>query len=128
MSIEITYLVWTLLLAVVQIFLTAAVKTSVFGLKWNMSARDEPREPTRLTSRLERAQANLFETLPIFIGGVLVVQMMGAADERTALGVQLYFWARLIYVPLYALGVPVIRTLVWAVGFAGLMMVLLALI
>ena len=128
MSIEITYLVWTLLLAVVQIFLTAAVKTSVFGLEWNMSARDERREPTRLTSRLERAQANLFETLPIFIGGVLAVQMMGAADERTALGVQLYFWARLIYVPLYALGVPVIRTLVWAVGFAGLMMVLLALI
>ena len=128
MSIEITYLVWTLLLAVVQIFLTAAVKTSVFGLEWNMSARDERREPTRLTSRLERAQTNLFETLPIFIGGVLAVQMMGAADERTALGVQLYFWARLIYVPLYALGVPVIRTLVWAVGFAGLMMVLLALI
>jgi uncharacterized MAPEG superfamily protein len=42
------------------------------------------------------------------------------------MGAQIYFWARLIYVPVYAAGIPVVRTLIWAVSIAGLVMVLLA--
>jgi uncharacterized MAPEG superfamily protein len=38
-----------------------------------------------------------------------------------------YFWARLVYLPVYIVGIPYLRTLVWAVGFVGLLMVLGAL-
>ena len=36
-------------------------------------------------------------------------------------------WARVVYVPLYAFGVPYVRSLVWTVSFAGLVMILAAL-
>jgi uncharacterized MAPEG superfamily protein len=45
----------------------------------------------------------------------------------TLWGAALYFWARVVYVPLYALGVPYVRSLVWTVSFAGLVMILAAL-
>ncbi len=47
-----------------------------------------------------------------------------ASAARTVLACELYFWARVAYVPLYAFGVPVVRTLVWLVSFAGLLMLL----
>jgi len=42
--------------------------------------------------------------------------------------VQLYFWARLIYLPLYAAGVPYVRSLVWLVSLLGIVMLLWALL
>jgi uncharacterized MAPEG superfamily protein len=128
MTTELTYLALTLLLALVQVMLPAAARTVEFGSKWNAGARDttpEARKP--LTGRLERAQANLYETLPLFIGAVLIAHVAGAHGVLTAWGTALYFWARVVYVPLYALGVPYVRSLVWLVSLAGLVMVIAAL-
>lgn len=128
MTTELTYLALTLLLALVQVMLPAAARTVEFGSKWNAGARDttpEARKP--LTGRLERAQANLYETLPLFIGAVLIAHVAGAHGVLTAWGTALYFWARVVYVPLYAFGVPYVRSLVWLVSLAGLVMVIAAL-
>ena len=57
----------------------------------------------------------------------MAVTLSGKANATSALGASLYFWARLVYVPVYAAGVPVVRTLVWGVSIAGLIMVLGAL-
>mgnify|MGYP003346102880 CR=1 FL=1 len=78
-------------------------------------------------ARLERAQANLYETLPLFIGAVLIAHVIGASSALTVWGAALYFWGRVVYVPLYAFGVPYVRSLVWAVSLAGLVMVLASL-
>ena len=51
-----------------------------------------------------------------------------SACAGTALGAQLYFWARVAYVPLYAAGIPYLRSLVWAVSVAGILMVLRGLV
>ncbi len=128
MTTELTYLALTLVLALVQVFLPAGARTAEFGSKWNAGPRDETRVATRpLTGRLERAQANLYETLPLFIGAVLIAHVAGRDGTLTGWGAALYFWARVAYVPLYALGVPYIRSLVWVVSLAGLLMVLAAL-
>jgi len=128
MTTELTYLALTLVLALVQVFLPAGARTAEFGSKWNAGPRDEtPTARKPLTGRLERAQANLFETLPIFIGAVLIAHVIGAAGVLTLWGTALYFWARVVYVPLYALGVPYVRSLVWLVSLAGLVMILAAL-
>ncbi|WP_426022822.1 MAPEG family protein [Brevundimonas sp. PWP3-1b1] len=128
MTTELTYLALTLILALVQIFLPAGARTVEFGSKWNAGPRDEtPAARKPLTGRLERAQANLFETLPLFIGAVLIAHVIGAAGPLTLWGTALYFWARVVYVPLYALGVPYVRSLVWVVSLAGLVMVLASL-
>ena len=44
----------------------------------------------------------------------------------TAWGAQIYFWGRMVYLPLYAAGVPWLRSIVWAVSMLGLVLVLLA--
>ena len=65
---ELTMLAATLVLAFLHIFLPAAGRTMVNGLGWNAGPRDGvPVRPGIVTERLERAQANLWETLPLFI-------------------------------------------------------------
>ena len=129
MSIELTTLVWALVLAFVQILLFAFARTGQYGLKWNTGARDETMPSLgTVAARLQRAQNNLFETLPLFIGGVLVAHIAGRENEVTAIGAQVYFWGRVAYVPLYAFGVRGIRSLVWTVSTAGLVAIFVALL
>ena len=59
---------------------------------------------------------------------MLVLHAAGIHSGTTVLACQLYFWSRLAYVPLYAFGVPWVRSLVWLVGFAGLVMLLFAIL
>jgi uncharacterized MAPEG superfamily protein len=129
MTIELTMLVWALVLAFVQILLFDFARTSQYGLQWNTGARDATMPPlSPVAGRLQRAQYNLYETLPLFIGGVLVAHIAGRENELTAMGAQVYFWGRVVYVPLYAFGVRQIRTLVWLVSTAGLVAVFIPLL
>jgi uncharacterized MAPEG superfamily protein len=127
MTTELSLLAWTLVLAIAQVALHATLRTMETGTAYNTSARDEPGPPVgKLTGRLQRAQNNLFETLPLFIGAVLIAHVAGREGTQTLWGASLYLGARVVYVPVYALGVPVVRTLVWSVSLAGLIMLILA--
>jgi len=127
MTTELTILAWTLVLALVQILLTAQLRTQEVGLQYNMSARDGEAPPPRpITARLQRAQRNLFETLPLFAAAVLIADAAAAEGTLTLWGCWLYLVARVVYLPLYAFGVPVLRSLVWAVSLVGLVMVIAA--
>lgn len=127
MTAELRLLAWTLVLALVQIMLAGALRTKETGSAYNMGPRDEAGPPKRpITGRVQRAQANLFETLPLFIAAVLIAHVADRDGALTLWGCWLYLVARIVYVPLYALGVPVVRTLVWMVATAGLVLVLLA--
>lgn len=129
MTPEFIVLAFVLILAIVQIGWAASVRTSELGLKWNAGARDGVvAPPGKLAGRLIRAQANLLETLPIFAIAVIMAHVAGKdGGPLTLWGTHLYLFGRLIYLPLYALGVAYIRTLVWGVSFAGLVMVIAAL-
>jgi uncharacterized MAPEG superfamily protein len=128
MTTELTMLAWTLVLALVQVFLPVGGKTMVWGSKWNAGPRDEtPTAPLPpVTGRLDRAQANLYETLPVFIAAILIAHVADRNTASTALGAMLYFWARLAYVPLYAFGVPYVRSIAFVVSFIGLVLILLS--
>ena len=129
MSIELTILAWTLVLALVQVLLPAVLRDAETGIGYNAGPRDEPAPPPgKLTGRLMRAQSNLFETLPVFAAAVLIAHVAGREGTLTHWGVLLYFAARLIYVPLYAAGVPFIRSLVWLVSLAGIILVLIPIV
>lgn len=125
MPVEIQMLAWSVLLGFAQLFLAAGLSTRQRGLKWNAGARDEDVPPlTGVAARLDRAFRNFLETFPFFAVLVLAVVLTDNVDARTALGAQLYFWARVAYVPLYAAGVPYLRSLVWAVALYGILQVL----
>jgi uncharacterized MAPEG superfamily protein len=127
MTIELTMLAWTLVLAGVQILLFDFARTGQYGLKWNTGPRDETMPPlSPVAGRLKRAQYNLFETLPIFIGAVLIAHIANKESQITAIGAQVYFWGRVAYVPLYAFGIRHLRSLVWLVSTAGLVAILYA--
>lgn len=68
----------------------------------------------------------MFETLPLFAAAVLIAHVAGERSTVTLWGCWLYLIARVIYLPLYAFGVPVLRSLVWALSLLGLVMVLAA--
>ncbi|WGD32103.1 MAPEG family protein [Ancylobacter sp. WKF20] len=129
MTLELTILAWSLVLAVIQIMLPAMFRNRETGVAYNASARDEPGPPVGVvTGRLRRAQANLFETLPLFIAAVLIAHVAGREGVLTALGASLFLATRVIYVPLYALGIPYVRSAVWLASMAGLALVMLAIL
>ncbi|MDP3492602.1 MAG: MAPEG family protein [Hyphomonadaceae bacterium] len=120
------WLAATLVLAIVYIMAPAFVRTQRLGTKWNAGPRDSTPDPGAVAGRLARAQANLFETLPLIIGAVLIAHLVNADAALTTLGIQLYFWARVIYLPLYGFGVPYLRSLAWVACLVGLGIVIYA--
>ena len=125
MPIELKILAWGCVLALVHIFAAVRVKTRQYGSKWNTGARDEALPPPQpIVGRLARAQANFFETFPVFIAAVILAMTAGPTD-MTTLGAWLWLGGRVAYLPLYALGVPVVRSLAWIVSLAGIVMVLM---
>ena len=125
MPIELKILALGALLLFVYIFTATRFKTAQYGRSWNVGARDETLPPANaMTGRLIRAQANFQETFPIAIVALLGVVLANRTSATTALGGWLWLGARVVYLPLYAAGVPVVRTIVWAVSTAGLVMVI----
>ncbi len=125
MSIELKILAWGCVLALVHVFAAGQVRTRQYGTKWNMGARDEVLPPPNLlVGRLTRAQANFFETFPIVIAAILAIEVAHLNSHTTALGAMLWLGARTLYLPLYAAGVPLVRTLVYMVSFVGIVMLL----
>jgi uncharacterized MAPEG superfamily protein len=128
MGTEMQFLFWSILLGFVHVVLSGASAARVRGLAWNAGPRDGTPAPLHgVAGRLDRANRNFLETFAFFAAAVLAVVVAGKTDSQTALGVQLYFWARLAYLPTYAVGVPYLRSLVWAVAMVGLGMVVAAL-
>lgn len=125
MTIELTVLAWGCVLGLVHVFAAVRVKTRQYGTKWNMGARDEalpPAEP--IVGRLARAQANYFETFPIVAAAILILAVTARSSQWTEIGAIVWLAARVAYLPLYAAGVPVVRTLVFGVSMAGIVMLL----
>ena len=118
------WLGWGVVIGLAQILITAAAVTRQTGLQYNASARDKPHPVTGMAARLQRAQTNFLETFPFFAVGILALLITGYEDSNATLGAALYVIGRAIYVPLYAFGVPYLRTLDWAASFSGLVMVL----
>jgi uncharacterized MAPEG superfamily protein len=128
LPVEFTMLALAMILGLVQILLAANTITAHRGTAWNVGARDgEPAPVGKLAGRLDRASRNFLETFPFFAAAVLAAHAMDRFGWMTLVGTQLYLAARIVYVPLYAAGVPVIRTVVWLIAMVGLLLTLAAL-
>ena len=94
----------------------------------NLGNRDHVRPFTVVGGRAERALANMHEALPVFLALALLNMIVGTAAGMAVTGATLFLVARVFYVVIYMAGVPVLRTLVWAVGWAGLVMMIIPLL
>jgi uncharacterized MAPEG superfamily protein len=77
-------------------------------------------------NRLMFAHDNAVENLMIFAPLVLILNAADYSTKWTVLACAVYFWARLVHVIVYALGVPVLRTLAFTVGFCAQVVLALA--
>jgi len=112
-------------LLLIHIFAAVHLKTKQYGREWNVGARDEALPPLNpVAGRLARAQANFQETFPVAIVALLGVVVADQTSALTALGGWIWLAARTIYLPLYAMGVPVVRTVAFGISIGGLGMVL----
>ena len=128
MIVEMQMLVWSVVLGLIQIALATTATLGQRGLPWMASPRDgSPVVLTGMAGRLDRACTNFLATFVFFAAVVLAGYVLQRHSSTTVLGAQLYFWARVVYVPVYALGIPYLRTLIWTVSIVGIVMLLGAL-
>lgn len=126
-SIEMQILFCAIALGIVQLLLAVLASVAGRGLPWAVGPRDEGAPPLgKFGGRLERAYKNFLETFPFFAVAVLMVHGLNTATTTSALGAQIYIWARLLYIPAYVAGIPYLRTLIWMASFVGILMVMAA--
>lgn len=126
-STEIWVLGWSVVLLLVQIVLQASVLGDLTPA-YLFSPRDEERKTNSvLAERLKRALHNLLETYPAFIALVVALAATGKTGGIAATGALIWIVCRVIYVVLYATGIPVARTLIWLASIIGLVLMLVRL-
>ena len=91
----------------------------------NPSRGDKPQ--SGWAQRLYFAHTNAVENLIIFAPLVLILDAQGHSTEGTVIACAVYFWSRLVHAIVYTMGIPVLRTLAFAVGFLAQAALVLAL-
>jgi uncharacterized MAPEG superfamily protein len=124
MAVELQLLIWSAILALVQMLIAVMAAQMQVGLPTLASNRDQMPALTGLAMRATRAHLNMLESLVIFAIFVLAAYATNRLNATTALGANLFFWARLAYAIVYIAGIPWIRTLIWGVSIAGALLVL----
>jgi uncharacterized MAPEG superfamily protein len=123
MPIELKLLVWSVAIAFVQMVVSVLGAQLEFGLPRLAANREGLPEPTGWAGRARRAYFNMLEGLLLFAALALVAVVAQRTNATTALGAQIFFWARLVYAVIYLAGIPWLRTAVWGVSVVGLVMI-----
>lgn len=120
---------WATVLGFVCVFVATGFATWQRGLKWNTSNRDDALQPlSKHAQRAHRASRNFLETFPFFAAATLAVVIAERTGTQTALGAEIYLIARVVYLPVYIVGIPYLRTLVYIVSIWGILQMLEALL
>ncbi|PRC94858.1 MAPEG family protein [Solimicrobium silvestre] len=93
------------------------------GIILALGNRENMPEPLAVADRADRAARNTLENFVLFAALVLTAHAMGVVDHRIELGAEIFFWARLAYIPIYIAGIIYVRTVVWTISIIGLGMI-----
>jgi uncharacterized MAPEG superfamily protein len=96
----------------------------LMGAMANPSRGDKPQ--SAWAQRLYFAHTNAVENLVIFAPLVLILDALNHSTQSTLIACAMYFWARLAHAIVYTMGVPVLRTLAFTVGFIAQVMLVMA--
>jgi len=124
---EITLLGLAVVLGIVQMLLGSVAARTQQGYNWGLGPRDLPAPVTGIPARLQRAFYNYIETFPLFAAALLAAIMIDRTGDLTRIGASVYLAGRVLYVPLYAFGTFLWRTVAWVIATFGLFAVVAAL-
>ena len=119
MSTELKYLAFTAILtASLWIpYIACQVMTNGFLTPQNY-ADPTPRPVPLWGRRADRAYINAVETFAPFAALVILIHIAGKENATTAFLAMSYFWLRVAHAIVYWAAIPLIRTLVFTLGFA----------
>jgi uncharacterized MAPEG superfamily protein len=120
-------LVWSGILTFLMLLVASAFCAKVWapgGVMIAFGNREGLAPPLGIAGRADRAAKNMLEAMALFLALILAAQISGKIPQ-TALGATVFFWARLVYWPVYLAGIIYLRTLVWFVSVLGLIMILI---
>lgn len=126
MPVELKVLACAGLLQFFQFILMAIPVNLQLGVAYTGGNRDEQQQATGMAGRLKRALDNHFEGLILFTIAVIVVVLGEASSQLTERCAWAYLWARILYVPAYASGIFLLRSLIWSVGFVATAVMLMS--
>jgi uncharacterized MAPEG superfamily protein len=117
-TIILTGLLW------IPYILDRAMVRGLMSAMGNPSPQDKPQSPWAM--RLYFAHTNAVENLVVFAPLVMILDSLNISTRTTVLACAVYFWARLAHAIIYTIGVPVLRTLAFTVGFIAQAVLVLA--
>jgi uncharacterized MAPEG superfamily protein len=119
-------LVWSGTLTLVMLLVASTFCTRAWtppGAQAAFGNREDVPPALGIAGRADRAARNMMEAMVMFLALVLAAHIDGKAPQA-ALGATVFFWARLVYWPVYLAGIVYLRTAVWSVGIIGLILIL----
>jgi len=129
MTVELWWLGWSAVLGLVYVLVAFGFSILQNGLLWHAGNRDSAlRPPNTITARADRARKNFLETFAFFAAATLAVVFAHKNGAQTAIAAMIYFWARVAYLPVYIIGIPYLRTVLWAASIWGIAQMLVALL
>lgn len=128
MTVDLTMLAWSAALCLVLALPYTIGLNRALGLPILVGNRDNFPTVEGWIGRAKRAHMNMLENLAPFAALVLIAHVAGKADASTALGAQLFFWARLVHAVVYVAGLPWIRTAAYGVSVVGMVLIFVQLV
>ncbi len=114
---------WCLLIAVLMPYVLAGsgsyFKVKQFGSLDNNQPRVQAAALSGVGARVNAAQQNAWEALPVFAASVFVAHMAGADPGGSATASVLFVAARILHAVFYAADLAPLRSLSFFVGFAA---------
>lgn len=127
MNIDMTMLTLSALLCLVLIVPYTLGLIATEGMGRAAGNREGLGEPPGWRGRAVRAHRNLLENMVPFTALILAAQVSQKAGPMTALGAQVFFYARVAHAVIYLAGIPYLRTLAWGSCVVGMGMIAYAL-
>lgn len=129
MSIELGALFAAMVLGLAHLTAASFTFKAQEGNAYSVGPRDEDRPRKGVAGRLDRAQRNFLETFAIFAAAVLTLEILHRSGTwLSEVGALVYVAGRILFLPLYAAGIPWLRTFSWNFATAGLAMVMVAIL
>ena len=125
MTEELTLLVWVATMNAVMWVPYILNTVMVRGLVDAVGYPAEPKPLAPWAERLKKAHYNAVENLVVFAALVLILNAADISNATTVMACQIFFWARLMHLLVYALGIPWLRSLSFVVSWAALVALLL---
>ena len=131
MTTTLTLVVYMAMLTWVAVLAASLIRAKGWTFAGAMVAagnRENLPAASAFAGRAERAAQNTLENFVLFAAIALVAHAAGAANPKVALGAQVFFWARVVYLPVYYAGIAYMRTAVWGASIVGLAMMIAAIL